>query len=408
MMISAYGCEPGKGSEQGVGWNWVLQLARLAELVVVTRANNQAAIEAALPAEYAGRVRFVYYDLPDRLRAFKRKERGLYLYYFLWQWGAYRLMKRQLASYPVDYAMHLTFGSIWMPTFMHRLPVPFIWGPVGGGEAVPWKLIRTLPLKGRLVQYARYFLMASFGINPLVAGITRRARVILARTNDTAKMIPARHTDKVRVVLETAAAEDWFNLRLRTTQAESTAIKVIYTGRLVPFKNVDMGIRAVAAARRAGADIHFTIIGDGPLKSALARRAEAEGILEAVTFTGRCTQNEVFDHLSASDIYFIPSLREGGVWSLMEAMAVGLPSICVNSSGMKIIADSSSARMVDPGRPEKMVEDFASALCALAASPELRREMGTNARARLDQHFRWEHKHKFLSALFDDLEKGVL
>lgn len=406
-MVSAYGCEPGKGSEQGVGWNWMLQLAHLAELVVVTRANNQVAIEAALPAEYAGRIRFIYYDLPDNLRAFKRKERGLYLYYLLWQWGAYRLMKRQLASHPVDYTMHLTFGSVWMPTFMHRLPFPFIWGPVGGGEAVPWKLIRTLPLRGQLVQYARYFLMASFGLNPLVADITRRARVILARTDDTARMFPARHSGKVRVVLETAAAEEWFDHRKRA-DANGATIRVIYTGRLVPLKNLDMGIRAVAAARRAGADIHFTIIGDGSLKSALLRLAEAEGIADTVTFAGRFSQQEVFSHLAASDIYLFPSLKEGGVWSLMEAMAVGLPSICVNSSGMKIIADSSSARMVDPGRPEKMVEDFASALCALAASPELRREMGTNARARLEQHFRWEHKHKFLSVLFDDLEKGVL
>lgn len=406
-MISAYGCEPGKGSEQGVGWNWVLQLARLAELVVVTRANNQAAIEAALPAEYAERIRFVYYDLPDRLRAFKRKERGLYLYYLLWQWGAYRLMKRQLASHPVDYTMHLTFGSVWMPTFMHHLPFPFIWGPVGGGEAVPWKLIRTLPLRGRLVQYARYFLTASFGLNPLVVGITRRARIILARTDDTAKMFPARHSGKVRVVLETAAAEEWFDHQ-KTGYAGSTTINVIYTGRLVPLKNLGMGIKAIAAARRAGADIHFTIVGDGPLKSALVRLAEAEGIADAVTFAGRFSQQEVFDHLAASDVYLFPSLKEGGVWSLMEAMAVGLPSICVNSSGMKVIADANSARMIDPDHPEKMVADLARALSALAASPELRHEMGISARERLAQHFRWEQKHVFLSDLFDDLEKGSL
>lgn len=409
ILVSAYGCEPGKGSEQGVGWNWMLQLARLADLVVVTRANNRAAIEAGLPDDFAGRIRFLYYDLPDSLRAFKRRERGLYLYYLLWQWGAYRLMRRELARQPVDYAMHLTFGSVWMPVFMHRLKVPFIWGPVGGGEAVPWKLIHTLPLKGRVVQYARYLLMASFAINPLFTGVTRRARVILARTNDTARMIPARHSGKLRVVLETAAAEDWFIRPPHTAHpADGGAIKVIYTGRLVPLKNVDMAIRAVAAARRAGADIHFTIIGDGPLQPALVRRAEAEGIAGAVTFAGRCTQDEVFGHLAASDVYLFPSLKEGGVWSLMEAMAVGLPSICVNASGMKVIAHASCARLIDPGDPEEMVEAFARELCTLAASPDLRREMGANARKRLEQKFRWEQKHAFLSALFEELEKGAL
>lgn len=408
-MVSAYACEPGKGSEQGVGWNWVLQLARLANLVVVTRANNRAVIEAAIPEELAGRIHFVYYDLPERLRAFKRKERGLYLYYLLWQWGAYRLMRRELARQPVDYTMHLTFGSVWMPTFMHRLPVPFIWGPVGGGEAVPWQLIRTLSFKGRFVQYARYLLMKTFAVNPLLASVASRARVILARTDDTAKMIPVRHSRKVRVVLETAAAEDWFSRIPRSVPpVDGAPVKIVYTGRLVPLKNLDMAMKAVAVSRRAGADIHFTVVGDGPMQSALSRRANAEGISEAVTFVGRCTQDEVFDHLTASDIYLFPSLKEGGVWSLMEAMAVGLPSICVNTSGMKVIADSSCARLVEPASPEEMVEAFARELCALAASPDLRRKMGANARKRLEQQFRWENKRGFLEAVLKELEEGVL
>lgn len=409
LLVSAYGCEPGKGSEQGVGWNWVLQLARLAELIVVTRANNRNAIEAALPEDLTERIRFVYYDLPEHLRGFKRRERGLYLYYLLWQWGAYRAMRREIARQPVDYAMHLTFGSVWMPTFMHRLPVPFIWGPVGGGEAVPWSLIPTLPPKGRVMQYARYLLMASFALNPLVTGVTRKARVILVRTGDTAKLFSPRHVAKTRVMLETAAAEDWFGRGSSDDRKGSGGpLQVIFTGRLVAFKNLDLAIRAVAAARRRGADIHFTLVGEGPLQEALIRRVEAEEIGDAVTFAGRCTQTEVLNRLAASDVYLFPSLREGGTWSLMEAMAVGLPSVCVNTSGMAVIADPSCARLIDVDTSARMVDAFADALFELAAHPDLRREMGANARRRLEKEFRWEQKAAFMEKLFEDLERGVL
>lgn len=409
LLVSAYGCEPGKGSEQGVGWNWVLQLARLAELIVVTRANNRDAIEAALPEDIVGRIRFVYYDLPERLRGFKRRERGLFLYYLLWQWGAYREMRHEIARAPVDYAMHLTFGSVWMPTFMHRLPVPFIWGPVGGGEAVAWPLIRTLPARSRVIEYARYLLMAGFAVNPLVTGVTRKARVILARTGDTAKLFSSRHPAKTRVVLETAAADDWFMRGKSDDRARTEGpLQVIFTGRLVASKNVDMAIRAVAAARRRGAEIHFTLVGDGPLKEALIRRVNAEGIGDAVTFAGLCTQTEVLDRLAASDVYLFPSLREGGPWSLMEAMAIGLPSVCVNTSGMAVIADQSCARLIDTGPPARMIDAFADALCELAANPELRREMGANARRRLEREFRWGQKGAFMETLFEDLEQGAL
>jgi glycosyltransferase involved in cell wall biosynthesis len=373
--------------------------------VVVTRANNRETIEANLPSELAERIRFIYYDLPERLGAFKRAERGLYPYYLMWQWGAYRLARRAIVQTPVDYAIHLTFGSVWMPTFMHRLPVPFIWGPIGGGEAVPWALIRSLPVRARMLQYVRYLLMATVSVNPLVAGVARRARVILARTSDTANMFPARYRAKVRLILETAAADDWFDRVARSGRpAADGPLQVIYTGRLIALKNLDMAVRAVAIARRRGADIRFTLVGDGPLQSALEGRASAEGIADAVTFTGRCTQDEVLDRLGQSDLYLFPSLKEGGVWSLMEAMAVGLPSICVNTSGMAVIADPTCARMIEPDLPDKMLEAFADALCSLATDPEGRREMGRRARNRIETEFRWTQKGTFMEMLFEHLE----
>lgn len=407
ILVSAYGCEPGKGSEQGVGWNWILQLAKLADVVVLTRSNNREAIEAALPADVGARIRFLYYDLPEVVRGLKRKERGLYLYYLLWQWGAYRCARRELAVRPVDYVMHLTFGSIWLPVFLHRLPVPFIWGPVGGGEAVPWALVGSLPIKGRLVQYMRYLLMATLAINPLFAGPARKSRMILARTEDTARVIPRRYRGKTRVVLETAAAQDWFDRpRAPREEGHATSMRVIYTGRLVPLKNLDMAIRAVAVARRRGADIRFDIIGDGPLQAALSRLATHEGIADAVNFVGRLSQDEVFERLSRSDLFLFPSLKEGGVWSLMEAMAMGLPSVCVRTSGMAVIADPTCARLIDPGAPADMVEAFATALGDLAAAPEERRRMGANARSRLEHEFRWEQKAAFMASLFEEMEKG--
>lgn len=409
ILVSAYGCEPDKGSEQGVGWNWVLQLACLADLVVITRSNNQAVIEAALPDELRSRVRFEYYDLPPSIRSLKRKEKGLYFYYLLWQWGAYRRARQLLHAQTFDYVMHLTFGSLWMPTFMHRLPLPFIWGPVGGGEAVPFRLISSMPFRGRLLQYLRYGLMATFRFNPLFTGIVRSARVILARTVDTARLIPGRYTDKVRVVLETSVADEWLAIPPVKAGAaiQGRPVQVIYTGRLVALKNVATAIKAVAKACREGSDLHLRIVGDGPLRNSLQTLAAEEGIADQVVFTGTLTQPAVLGELCNSDIYLFPSLKEGGVWSLMEAMALGLPVMCVNTSGMAVIADAQSAVLVEPHSQQQMVDDFAAALVSLAESPERRQQLGRLARERIETHFRWQHKGEFMADLFDELERTV-
>ena len=64
VLISAYACEPDKGSEAAVGWNWVLQISRSHEVWVITRENNQERIEKAAATKPLPNVHWVYFDLP--------------------------------------------------------------------------------------------------------------------------------------------------------------------------------------------------------------------------------------------------------------------------------------------------------------------------------------------------------
>src|SRR6185436_1448985 len=87
VLMSAYACEPGKGSEPEVGWQWALQMARFHDVTVLTRANNRPAIETAL-RELEGKQplpRFVYHDRSDALLEVKRLLGSVQLYYLLWQ-----------------------------------------------------------------------------------------------------------------------------------------------------------------------------------------------------------------------------------------------------------------------------------------------------------------------------------
>ena len=128
LLVSAYGCEPTKGSEAGVGWNWVLQMAKHNKLYIITRANNQELIEQHLPTdERKENIVFYYYDTPDFIKNLKHKAKGLYFYYFCWQIGIISVIKKILRENKVDYTMHLTFGSMWMPTFLPYFRIPFIW-----------------------------------------------------------------------------------------------------------------------------------------------------------------------------------------------------------------------------------------------------------------------------------------
>lgn len=110
--------------------------------------------------------------------------------------------------------------------------------------------------------------------------------------------------------------------------------------------------------------------------------------------------------LEQSDIFLFPSLREGGSWSLMEAMAIGLPVICLNWSGMAISTDDSCAIRLPVTNPEQMPKDIADAIMRLVENPDLRRKMGDAGRERIRQVFNWDAKGEFMENLFEELENS--
>ena len=137
ILISAYGCEPDKGSEPGAGWNWAVEVAKRHKVTVLTRANNRCSIEKELQVNPRPNMSFIYYDLPESIKKYKKGQKGVQLYYALWQIGAYRYVKRLNQQHKFSMVFAVTFGTMWLPTLMYKLNVPFVWGPLGGGEGVP-------------------------------------------------------------------------------------------------------------------------------------------------------------------------------------------------------------------------------------------------------------------------------
>lgn len=404
ILVSAYGCEPEKGSEQGVGWHWVLEMARSHQLWVLTRTNNRSAIEAALPPQFVERITFIYYDLPSRWRRLKRREKGLYVYYAFWQWGAYRLARGLAERIQFDYCQHLTFGSMWMPTFFYKLPIPFIWGPIGGGECVPFCGVSTLPWRGRIAEYGRRLLIRLAFLNPLFFPPARAARAIITRTEDSRAVFPSKMQSRIWTILETGIGEAQLKA-YHAPRAHATVdhVRLIYTGRLVAVKNVSMAINAFAAACEEWPAMQFDIVGDGPLRRDLGALVRKLGVGDRVIFHGAVSHDMVLRTLEASDIFLFPSLKEGGSWSLMEAMAAGLPVICLDTTGMHLITDEASAIRVSPNTVREMTRQMTAAIVRLARSPEERRVMGAHAQHRLQDEFQWGRKGEFMTKLLKGL-----
>jgi hypothetical protein len=152
-------------------------------------------------------------------------------------------------------------------------------------------------------------------------------------------------------------------------------LRVLYVGRLAAPKRADAVLDAVAAARRAGTDVTCTVVGDGPERAALERRAESLGI--PARFAGALPTDGVLAAYEAADVLALVSESEGWPKGIAEAMAFGL--VCVGS------ARGYPAQLLAGGRgravPAGDAAALARVLAELAADPAACREASARAAA---------------------------
>ena len=389
VLMSAYGCEPGKGSEPGVGWNTARSMAQHHDVWVITRANNRGVIEEELERRPVPHLHVAYYDLPAWARWWKRGARGVQLYYYLWQLGLYRKARQLHREIGFDLAHHVTFVRYWTPSLLARLGVPFIWGPVGGAESAPNAFRGDFSLRGRAYEYARDAMRWLGERDPLTRQTARRSALALATTAETAARLRAVGAPEVRVLEQVALREEELSElgNLPSHNAED-ACCFVSVGYLLHWKGFYLGLRAFAcAALPAGAE--YRLIGDGPERERLQALAEALGVADRVRFLGWRPREEALHEMARCHVLVHPSLHDSGGFVCAEAMAAGLPVLCLDLGGPARQVTSETGVKVPARTPSQAVRDLSRAMQTLAENPERRVRMGAAGKQRVRERFSW-------------------
>jgi L-malate glycosyltransferase len=155
---------------------------------------------------------------------------------------------------------------------------------------------------------------------------------------------------------------------------------VLFMGRLIDEKRVDLLLEALALLRASGRGApRATIVGDGPELPALRRLAAGLGLADRVTFTGRVSDHEVPRHLRAARLLVMPSVREGYGMAVAEGQAAGVVPIVVRSrfsAATDLVRDDVDGLIVEP-----TAGSLADAIGALLSDPGRVARLATAARA---------------------------
>jgi len=403
IIFSAYACEPGKGSEPGVGWMWAKEVSRFAEVWVITRANNREPIEKELQKQPVSNIHFVYTDWPPWLIFWKKKNRGVSLYHYLWQISTFFLARKLHKVHAFDIAQHLTFGTAFSPSLICLLPIPFIWGPIAAINPIPGKLRPELGLRGRIYRFIREFTHSlRFNLDPLVRMTWKRSNIILCKTTDTCSFLRNMCPNK-KVILMTANGAPQLSITGEKLPRTNGKMKVFSAGRLVSWKGFSLAIKAFAQFHQKHEDSTFDIVGEGPELLRLRRIARYCGLSDVIRLHGHMTREDTLGKMAASDVFLFPSMLDAAASVIMEAMLLRKPVICLDHSGPGDVVTDRCGIKIKPQNPQSTINKLAAALERLAANPELREKMGEAGKQRVNEDYGWDARRNVIREIYNSV-----
>ena len=392
ILLSAYACEPHVGSEPGIGWNVAQILSRQHTVHVLTSAMHRNAIETELSAVPNPNLTFTYVDPWGWVYDWSGSLVWLHLHYFLWQWFAYRSGKRIYDKHGFDVVHHATYGTYLKSSFLVHLPVPFIWGPLGGGESTPDALFSALNPQERIKESFRTWARRVAEHNPFLRLTMARADACWAATEDTAIQLQ-RFGCESRILSSVLWLKDLPPLSPRSAEQP---FRLISIGRLLAWKGFHLGIQAFAQADLPNSE--YWVVGNGPELSRLRKLVQDYGIDDRVTFLGELDHAQTLAKLSQADVLVHPSLHDSGGFVCVEAMAHAKPVICLDTGGPPMQVSSQGGYLIPPESPSRVVTLMAEAMQQLSQRPVLRQQMGAVARERVQSNFAPAYWEKFFAA----------
>ena len=406
IFVSAYACEPYKGSEPGIGWSFVNEMAKYHEVHVLTRANNQESIEKC---DISDNLHFHYYDLPKSIAFWKKGRRGYQLYYYLWQIFIYFKFKNFINTNNFDIVHHLTFGANWMPSLLMMTQPKTIFGPVGS-EDIYEPILKSLPLKIRLKEMLRSGVKFFFYYLEPVRWLTIiNADKILNHSSQYAsykypKFLNSKVQNHVQTGLNTKE-DEYKNLVSILEKDEDAGVRLIIASELIAWKGVLISAKVFAKLAQKRDDIELIILGEGPEKKAMQKIFISYGVEEKVQFKGFVSKEVLMQELYEADILLYPAYHHGLATIILQSMYAYLPIISMCGD---IISDTvrDKCGLVGCGQTiEEIENDLLCKTEELIIKKELRTNFALKGRELIESTYEWSKLVQSMLKVYDNTVK---
>jgi glycosyltransferase involved in cell wall biosynthesis len=382
VLLSAIACHPQLGSEAKVGWEAALAVAEQNDCHVIAHITARNAIELKQAEGIATQIKFHYFGNeftwhPSRFIARIQS----WLIFRKWQARLFPFARALHQKHRFDVTHHVTYVTWRIASPLWQLPVPFIWGPIGGTASLPREFFGILSTQAKLFEIARQAsgLVASrsrgfldcAAKSSVVVAANEETEVFFRRFRATAPI--ARLSPVFFSTQQIAALRD----SPRSTSRPGRPLRLFAGGNLEGRKGVALALEAIAELKRRLVDVEYTFGGHGPELHSLRNLVQKLGIEDRVKFHEGFHKEDYIRRLKESDVYFLPSFRETTPITLLEAALAGCYPVVVDNSGAGEIVRRIGGKAVPAHNKTQLVNELADtiqwcqshrAYCAAAAT----------------------------------------
>ena len=340
ILILGHACGPNLGSEPGFTWNWAWHLSGVHQVWVITHPERRTEVEAYLAVHPRPNLRFVWVVPAARLDPWKPGdgERGIRFHYLLWLRIAYSRAQQLHEQIGFDIAHHVSWGTIGAAPPFHRLSIPCVWGPVGGGQTTPASFLRYF---GRpWAERIRTLYVRALRFAPGLRRAAKTAKLVLATNRETAEFLTQVGAKHVKSFLDGGLPAAYVS-DTPPVRSQSGTLRLLWAGRMEPRKGLRLVLEAMG--RLTTEDVSLTVAGSGHLEPELKKLCVELGIAEKVHFIGSVPYTEMPALFRSCDAFVFSSLRDSFGSVVLEAMAQGMAIVMLDHQGVGTFVPSEAA-----------------------------------------------------------------
>ena len=395
-LISAYSVNPYKGSEDSIGWNWVLQYEKNYKegdrIILLTKKFNEKDTRRGLKEFNIQHVELVIVDVPNALNWFREKHSAFHhMYYILWQHWAWLWVKHSGIRFDVIH--HVTMNDYRIPSELYKAKgAKVIWGPMGGAQVTPKPL--KVYEKNQLVASFREFVNKSCSWNPFYKKALRSYYKIYCINNETQKQISRIVGKDLPLMPELALRDEYKNLPIR--KGKNDILKIVFVGRLIGKKGIAFLVDALSLMP-TDMNWELLIFGDGDDRALIEKQIADSGIGKNVKLMGNRPLNQIAEAYQQADVFVLPSLRETSGNVLLEAMAYAVPIVAFDTSFCRLLKEVDCGVFVNTDQAlEGIKEDWCKAIVTLGQDKEMAKQMGLNGYKYVNSKLTWDEKYRII------------